>query len=80
MIMSKFLLVLHITWFGKNKKNVSQISKLPLALHLKPLVKAIGHVDYLCPEIGHVDYLCPEIGHVDYLCPEDVLIFKNLTR
>ena len=41
MIMSKFLLVLHITWFGKNKKNVSKISKLPLALHLKPLVKAI---------------------------------------
>jgi len=34
--------VLHITGYGKNRKNTLDISRLPLVLHAKPLGRAIG--------------------------------------
>ena len=38
--------VLHITGYGKNRKNTLDISRLPLVLHAKPLGRAIGWVDF----------------------------------
>jgi len=42
---SKSLLVLCVIGYGKNKKKMFKISKIPLVLH-PPLVRAVGHALY----------------------------------
>ena len=45
---------------GKNKKNTFQISKFPLVLHVKPLVREQGQV-----ELGQVELEQVELGQVE---------------
>ena len=43
------LYVLHITKYGKTRTMDLQVSKIPLVLHPKPSVSAIGWVEFPCP-------------------------------
>ena len=43
------LLLLLVIGYDKNKKNELQASNFPLVLHAKPLVRAVGQVDFFAP-------------------------------
>jgi len=48
----KYLSILVIMRFGKNRKKSSQYSKVPLILHTKQLVRVIEHVNFTCPALS----------------------------
>ena len=58
----KSLLVLHIAVYVQNKKNALQITKYPLVLHLKTLVRAIGQVEIRA--IGQVEIRAIRQGEI----------------
>ena len=55
--LSKLLLVMHFIVYGKeNKKNTLDVSKFPLFLHAKPLVRAIRLIS--CPNHTNFSRFC----------------------